>query len=100
MTIAALALAPGNIIVWIIVGGIAGWVAGRLMGGGYGFIGDIVLGLIGAFIGGFIVSLFGVTGVAGFWATLLVAIVGAIILVAILRAVTHSTGSTGHSSSV
>ncbi len=97
MSLAALALAPGNIIVWIIVGGIAGWITGRLMGGGYGFIGDIVLGLIGAFIGGFIVSLFGVSGTAGFWSTLIVAIIGSIILVWVLRAITHATG---HSSRV
>ena len=51
-------LEPGGLIAWLVVGLIAGWLAGQFMkGGGYGIIGDIVLGIIGAFVGGFIFSL-------------------------------------------
>src|SRR3977135_233810 len=52
-------LSPGGIIAWIIVGLIAGWLTGLVMkGGGYGIVGDLIVGLIGALIGGFIVGLF------------------------------------------
>jgi uncharacterized membrane protein YeaQ/YmgE (transglycosylase-associated protein family) len=96
MTLAYLALSPGNFIVWLIIGGIAGWVTGRLMGGGYGFIGDIVLGLVGALIGGLVAGIF-FTGAPGFIGTLIVAIIGSIIVVAAWRAISHSTG---HSSAL
>jgi uncharacterized membrane protein YeaQ/YmgE (transglycosylase-associated protein family) len=84
---AEFALHPGGIIGWLVVGLIAGWVAGSCMrGGGYGVIGDIVIGLIGAFVGGLIFSLF-VEGDSGFWGSFPVALVGACFLVAILHAV-------------
>lgn len=80
-------LDPGGIIAWIVVGLIAGWLAGVLMkGGGFGLIGDIVVGLVGALIGGFVFSLITGGGTAGFWGSILVAFVGAVILIAIIRA--------------
>jgi uncharacterized membrane protein YeaQ/YmgE (transglycosylase-associated protein family) len=84
--LAELQVGPGlSIIGWIIVGLIAGWLAGLFMrGSGYGIIMDIVLGLIGAFIGGIIFSVF-VHGTTGFWGSIGVAFVGACILVAISR---------------
>ena len=49
-------LNPGGIIAWLIVGLVAGWLAGQFMkGGGYGLVGDIVMGVIGAFVGACIV---------------------------------------------
>ena len=85
--LADIALVPGGIIAWIIVGLIAGWLAGLVMrGSGYGIIGDIVLGLIGALIGGFITSVFA-TGAAGFWGSVFVSFLGAVVLVAIVRAI-------------
>jgi uncharacterized membrane protein YeaQ/YmgE (transglycosylase-associated protein family) len=84
--LAAVALDPGGIIAWLVVGLIAGWLAGLFMkGGGYGILMDIILGLIGAFIGGLVFSLF-VEGNAGFWGSIAIAFVGACILVAIVRA--------------
>jgi uncharacterized membrane protein YeaQ/YmgE (transglycosylase-associated protein family) len=54
-----MSLHPGGVIAWLIVGLIAGWLAGKVMRGhGYGIIGDIVVGLIGAFIEGFLFSFF------------------------------------------
>jgi uncharacterized membrane protein YeaQ/YmgE (transglycosylase-associated protein family) len=86
--LAELHLMPGGIISWLIVGLIAGWLAGLVMrGGGYGIIGDMILGLIGAFIGGLIVSFFA-EGDTGFWGSIAVAFVGACVLVAIVRALT------------
>ena len=77
-----------GILSWIIVGLIAGWLAGLVMkGGGYGVLGDIILGIIGALVGGFLASaLFGV-GVSGFnLTTLIIAFIGAVVVVAIVRA--------------
>ena len=79
-----------GLLAWIIVGLIAGWLAGLVMkGGGYGVIGDIILGIIGALVGGFLASsIFGVPDpVSGFnLTTLIVAFLGAVIVVAIVRA--------------
>jgi uncharacterized membrane protein YeaQ/YmgE (transglycosylase-associated protein family) len=77
-----------GILSWIIVGLIAGWLAGLVMkGGGYGILGDIILGIIGALVGGFLAgALFGV-GITGFnIETLIVAFLGAIVVVALVRA--------------
>lgn len=77
-----------GILSWIIVGLIAGWLAGLVMkGGGYGVLGDIILGIIGALVGGFLASaLFGVS-VSGFNLTsLIIAFIGAVVVVAIVRA--------------
>lgn len=80
-------LDPGGIIAWLVVGLIAGWLAGMVMkGGGYGVVGDIVVGIIGAFVGGFVFSLITGGGSAGFWGSIAVAFVGAVILIAMVRA--------------
>lgn len=83
------ALEPGGIIGWIVIGLVAGWLAGVIMPGkGYGLIGDLILGLIGGVVGGLIVGLLVPDATFGFWGSLLVSLIGACILVAILHAVT------------
>jgi len=83
----AVVLSPGSIVAWLLVGLIAGWFAGLMMkGSGYGMIGDIVVGLIGSFLGGLVLSFF-VEGTAGFWGSILVAFVGACVLIFIVRAI-------------
>ncbi len=78
-----------GVLVWIIVGIIAGWLAGLVMrGGGYGIIGDMVLGIIGALVGGFLAgALFNIanpiTGIN--ITTLIIAFLGAVIVVALVR---------------
>ncbi len=58
-----------GILGWIIIGGIAGALAGRVVdGGGFGIIGDIVVGIVGALLGGFLAHLLGVDNSLGFWA--------------------------------
>jgi uncharacterized membrane protein YeaQ/YmgE (transglycosylase-associated protein family) len=87
-------LDPGGLIAWLIVGAIAGWLAGQFMrGGGYGLLGDIVVGIIGAFLGGFLLSVLGIGGSAGFVGSIVVAFIGAVVLIAILRAIAprHTT---------
>ncbi|HZZ29184.1 MAG TPA: GlsB/YeaQ/YmgE family stress response membrane protein [Pirellulales bacterium] len=73
--------------VWfIIIGIVAGWFAGLIMkGGGYGLLGDLVVGIIGAFLGGWIFETLGISAGGGIVGALIVALVGAIILIALLR---------------
>jgi len=78
-----------GILAWLVVGLIAGWLASMVMrGGGYGLIGDIIVGIVGALIGGFLASTLlnipdAMTGIN--ITSILVAFVGAVILIAILR---------------
>ena len=77
-----------SIIGWIVLGLIAGWLAGQVMrGGGYGIIGDIVLGIIGAVVGGWLTGVvLGADLVNGFNViSVIVAVIGAIVLIAISR---------------
>jgi uncharacterized membrane protein YeaQ/YmgE (transglycosylase-associated protein family) len=84
-TVFAVVLSPGGIIAWLVVGLIAGWLAGLMMkGGGYGLLGDLILGLIGSFVGGLLLSFF-VEGAAGFWGSILVAFLGACVLIFLVR---------------
>src|SRR5579864_775004 len=79
-------LFPGGLFAWIIVGLIAGFLASAVIRGrGYGCIGNIIIGLIGAVIGGYLASLLNISGTFHFWGTLLIAFLGACILVAILE---------------
>ena len=75
-----------GILMWILVGLVAGWLTGKIMkGSGYGFFVDILLGIAGALIGGFIASHLGLDAHGGFLYSTLIAVAGAVILVAILR---------------
>ena len=79
-------MAAHGIIVWLIIGAIAGWLAGLLVkGGGFGLIGDIVVGIIGAVIGGWLAGVLGISIGGGFISSIVLATVGAVILVVILR---------------
>lgn len=75
---------PG-FVSWIVIGLIAGWIAGHLTRGrGFGCIIDVILGLIGAVLGGWIFTRLGIIAF-GFWPSLAAATVGAVLLVAIAR---------------
>ena len=88
MDINHLNLSPGGWLVWIIVGLVAGFLASRFVkGGGYGLIGDVIVGLIGAVIGGFLIGFF-VQGPVGLFGTIVVAFIGAVILLFIVRTMT------------
>jgi uncharacterized membrane protein YeaQ/YmgE (transglycosylase-associated protein family) len=77
-----------GIVTWIVLGLVAGWLAGKFMRGGYGFVGDIVLGIVGAIVGGYVGGL--ILGrdlmVTGFnLESVVVAFLGAVALIAISR---------------
>ena len=70
---------------FLLVGIAAGWLAGKIMkGGGFGWLGDLIVGVIGAVLGGFLFGLLGITA-AGLLGSLITATVGAIALIALLR---------------
>lgn len=73
-------------IVWIVVGLVAGWLAGQVMkGGGYGVVVDIILGILGGIVGGWVFGLLGISSGGGMIGSIIVAFVGAVILVGITR---------------
>ncbi len=77
-----------NILLWIILGALAGWIASLIVKTEQGLIVDIIVGIVGAFLGGFLFNQFGAQGVTGFnLPSILVAIVGSVVLLAILKAV-------------
>ncbi|MFL5657696.1 MAG: GlsB/YeaQ/YmgE family stress response membrane protein [Ktedonobacteraceae bacterium] len=77
---------------WIVVGLIAGFLAGVAMrGGGFGLVGDIIVGILGAIIGGFLAGLLGL-GASGLVGTIIIAFIGACVLIALLRALSGGYG--------
>ncbi|MFJ9448887.1 MULTISPECIES: GlsB/YeaQ/YmgE family stress response membrane protein [unclassified Herbaspirillum] len=75
-----------GIIVWLIIGAVAGWLAGVLVkGGGFGLLVDILVGIVGAFIGGWLAGLLGIGIGGGIAASIVTATIGAVVLLLILR---------------
>ena len=75
-----------NIILFLVIGLVAGWLAGVLVkGGGLGLIGDLIVGVIGAFLGGFLFTFFKVSIGQGLLGNLIVATIGAVVLLLIVR---------------
>jgi len=76
-----------SILVYIIFGALVGWVASMIMGGANGLLIDIIVGIVGAALGGWIMDYFGKSGVTGFNIySFLVALLGAVVLIAVVRA--------------
>ena len=81
-------LSNQSLLVILIVGIVAGWLAGRVMaGGGFGLIGDLIVGLLGAFIGDWLLPQLGIQLGTGIIALILNAFIGAVVLLLILRLV-------------
>jgi len=80
-----MSIATQNLIIFLIVGAVAGWLAGLLMkGGGFGILGNVLVGVVGAIIGGWVFGLLGVTAF-GILGVLLTALVGALLLLFAVR---------------
>ena len=75
-----------TLLIWLIVGAIAGWLSGVIVrGGGFGLLGDIVVGIVGAFIGGWLLPKLGVHLGVGLVAIIASATIGAVVLLLVLR---------------
>ena len=81
-----------DIIVWLIIGGIAGWLAGLIVEGfGFGLIGNIVVGIVGALIAGWLLPRLGIIIGGGIIAAIINAVIGAVILLVIVGFVRKAT---------
>jgi uncharacterized membrane protein YeaQ/YmgE (transglycosylase-associated protein family) len=81
-------MAAHGLIAWLIIGAVAGWLAGLLVkGGGFGLLGDIVVGVIGAFIGGWLAGVLHIHIGGGWISSIITAALGAALLLMILRLV-------------
>ena len=77
-----------GILIWLLIGAVAGWLAGSLVkGGGFGLIGDIVVGIVGAFIGGWLAGTLGIAIGGGLIGSILIATLGAVVLLLIVRVI-------------
>ena len=77
-----------TLLIWLLVGAVAGWLAGTIVkGGGIGLLGDIVVGIIGAFVGGWLLAQLGVHLGVGIVSVIASATIGAVVLLLILRMV-------------
>ena len=81
-------LDPNSLIIWLIIGAIAGWLAGQIVkGGGFGLLGDIIVGIVGAFIAGELFPALGLRLGGGMLSQIITAAIGACILLFIVRLV-------------
>lgn len=79
-------MAIESLIIWLVIGAIAGWLAGQIMkGGGFGLVGDIVIGIVGAIVGGWLLPRIGVFVLGGILGEILNAVIGACLVLFILR---------------
>jgi uncharacterized membrane protein YeaQ/YmgE (transglycosylase-associated protein family) len=75
-----------GIIAWLVIGAVAGWLAGKVVeGGGFGLIIDIIVGIVGAVIGGYLAGALGIGIGGGLLSSIIVAVIGAVILLVVLR---------------
>ena len=77
-----------GLIAWIIIGGLAGWIAGKIKNSSQGFLGNILVGIIGGVLGGWLLGVLGLdVASGGFWFSLFTAVLGSVILLSILNAI-------------
>lgn len=77
---------PTALIIFLLIGAVAGWLAGLLMkGGGFGLIGNIIVGIIGAVLGGYLFGALGISAGGGLAGSLITAVAGAVVLLFIVK---------------
>ena len=82
---------PQGIIIWLVIGAVAGWLAGQIVkGGGFGLVGDIIVGIIGSVIGGWIFGSY-VVGMPGIPGAIIGSTIGAVILLFVISLVRRAT---------
>jgi uncharacterized membrane protein YeaQ/YmgE (transglycosylase-associated protein family) len=83
-----MAIDPQTLIIWLIIGAVAGWLAGQIMtGGGFGLVGNIIVGIIGALVGGWLLPRLGVYIGGGVVGAIINAAIGAIIVLFVISLV-------------
>lgn len=81
-------MAVETLLIWILLGAVAGWLAGLVVRGfGFGLVGNIIVGIIGAFLGGWLFGTLGVAIGAGIINTIFTAFIGAVVLLLIVRVI-------------
>jgi uncharacterized membrane protein YeaQ/YmgE (transglycosylase-associated protein family) len=81
-------MALESIIIWLVIGAVAGWLAGQIVkGGGFGLVGDIIVGIIGAVVGGWLLPRVGVFLGGGYIAEIINAVIGAVVVLLVVRLV-------------
>ena len=81
-----------GLVIWLVIGAIAGWLAGLIMKGyGFGLVGNIVVGIVGAFIAGWLLPRIGFVFIGGIGAEIINAVIGAVILLAVIGLVKRAT---------
>jgi uncharacterized membrane protein YeaQ/YmgE (transglycosylase-associated protein family) len=82
----AYGIGPHHLIAWLVIGVVAGWLAGLLVkGGGFGLIGDLIVGVIGAFIGGWLAGALHIQIGSGIISSIITAVIGAALLLFLIR---------------
>jgi uncharacterized membrane protein YeaQ/YmgE (transglycosylase-associated protein family) len=77
-----------TVLIWILVGAIAGWLAGLVVRGfGFGLLGNIIIGILGAILGGWLLAMAGVSFGAGILGTIITAFIGAVVLLLLVRVI-------------
>ncbi len=80
-----------EVLSFLLIGLISGWLAGHIMqGGGYGIVGDIIVGMIGSLIGGFLFDILDIAAFGGTLGAIIMAVIGAIVLITVLRTLKRS----------
>lgn len=83
-----MAIDPQTLIIWLIIGAVAGWLAGQIMtGGGFGLVGNIIVGIIGALVGGWLLPRLGIYIGGGVVGAIINAAIGAIIVLFVISLV-------------
>lgn len=81
-------MAAESILVWLLIGAVAGWLAGVIVKGyGFGLVGNIIVGILGAFVGGWIFGMLGISSGAGILGSVFGATVGAVVMLFVIRLV-------------
>ena len=79
-------MAVESLLIWLVIGAIAGWLAGQIMkGSGFGLVGDIVIGIVGAVVGGWLLPRIGVFVLGGMMGEILSAVIGACVVLFLVR---------------
>lgn len=73
-----------NFILWLVLGAISGWLVGKIMKGGFGLLGDIVIGIVGGFVGGWLFGLLGISAGGGLIGSLIAAVIGTGVLMVVM----------------